>query len=91
MGGSHRLDQNYLVEGVGKILCHPSRITTLIVEIEVVLNDRPLTNVSPDLDDPEPLTPSHLHCGRRITSLPHKIVDDDPTYNVLPVKEIVQR
>ena len=66
-------------------------LQTLVVEIEAVLNDRPLTYVSPDVDDLEPLTPSHLLCGRRITSLPHKIFDDDPTYNVLPVREIARR
>ena len=32
----------------------------IIVEIEAILNDRPLTYVSPDLKDPEPLTPVHL-------------------------------
>ena len=31
---------------------------TIIVEIEVHLNNRPLTFVSSDLDEPEPLTPS---------------------------------
>jgi len=91
LGETHRLDQNYLAEGVGKILCHPQELQTLVVEIEAVLNDRPLTYVSPDLDDQEPLTPSHLLCGQRITSLPHKIVDDDPMYNVLPVREIAPR
>ena len=32
----------------------------MVVEIEAVLNDRPLTYVSNDSQDPEPLTPSHL-------------------------------
>jgi len=34
--------------------------------------------------DADPLTPSHLLCGRRITSLPHILIEDDevedPTY-----------
>ena len=46
-------------------------LQTLVVEIEAVLNDRPLTYLSADIDDPEPLTPSHLLYGRRITALPH--------------------
>ena len=68
-------------------------LQTLIVEIEAVLNDRPLTYVSSDLGDPEPLTPSHLICGRRITSLPHQIADEmmDPTYGAPPVKEMARR
>jgi len=66
-------------------------LQTLVVEIEAVLNDRPLTYVSPDLSDPEPFTPSHLLCGRRITSLPHKVIDDDPTYDVPHVRETARR
>ena len=38
-----------------------------LVEIEVVLNDRPLTYLSADITDPEPLTPSYLLCGKHIT------------------------
>jgi len=34
------------------------------------MNDRPLTYVSTSCSDPEPLTPSHLLHGRRLTALP---------------------
>ena len=52
-------------------------LETIIVEIEAVINDRPLTFVSSELGDVEPLTPAHLLHGRRITYLPHKMVDTD--------------
>ena len=45
-------------------------LQTLIVEVEAILNDRPVTFVPSDINDAEPLTPSHLLYGRRITSLP---------------------
>ena len=55
-----------------------------MTEIEAILHDRPLTYVSPFIDDFHPLTSSHLLYGRRITSLPHPDVEDDelddPTY-----------
>lgn len=52
-------------------------LQTLATEVEAVLNDRPLTYVSSDVNDIEPLTPAHLLYGRRITSLPYPFVDDD--------------
>jgi len=59
-------------------------LQTLTVEIEAVLNDRPLTYQLSDIVDPEPLTLSHLLYGRCITTLPHPITEDeeliDPTY-----------
>ena len=61
-------------------------LQTLIVEIEACLNDRPLTYMLSDLSDDEPLTPSHLVCGRRITSLPHSMLDE----TVVPPMELPQ-
>ena len=68
-------------------------LQTLIIEIEAVLNDRPLTYVSSDPSDPESLTPSHLICGRCITSLPHLMLDEtvDPTYGAASVTEMAKR
>jgi len=77
-----------------KVLCKAfatlPMLQTLILEIEAVLNDRPLTHVSSDVSDPELLTPSHLICGRRITSLPHTVVDEavDPTYGISSVTQL---
>ena len=59
-------------------------LQTQVVEIEVVLNDRPLTYQSTDITDPEPLTPLHQLYGRRITTLLYPNIEDDeltyPTY-----------
>ena len=53
---------------------------TALVEIEAILNSRPLSYVSSG-DTEEPLTPSHLLVGRRILSLPDNLsyleFDDD--------------
>ena len=51
-------------------------LKTIIMKIEAILNDRPLTYVSSELTDPEPLTP-HLPHGKRITCLPRQSVEID--------------
>ena len=44
--------------------------TTLLTEVEAVVNDRPITYLTSNHDDLDPLTPAHYLCGRRITTLP---------------------
>ena len=60
-------------------------LETIVVEIETILNDSPLTYISDDPADPEPLTPTHLLHGHRLTRLPHEktTVEDlqDPSYH----------
>ena len=52
-------------------------LETLEVEIEAVLNDRPLTHISTEADELELVTPSHLLYGRKIVSLPHPTVEEE--------------
>jgi hypothetical protein len=52
-------------------------LTTLLTEVEAVINDRPITYVTSDANDVTPLTPSHFVNGRMITPLPHKLLDND--------------
>ena len=55
-------------------LCR-DELFTLLIDIEATLNSRPLTYVSTE-DLLEPLTPSHLLCGRRLRSLPDSVCRD---------------
>ena len=61
---------------VGRAKLYHDELSTVLVEIEAVVNSRPLTYLSPeDLD--EPITPSHFLCGRRVLSLPDSLHEDD--------------
>ena len=54
-------------------------LQALIVEVEAVFNNRPLTYLSFDIKDPQPLTPYNLIYGHRIVMLPHLLCKDDET------------
>ena len=47
-------------------------LQTIVTEVEAVLNDRPLTHISDDITDPQPLMPAHLLHSRRIIKLLHQ-------------------
>ncbi|XP_064621909.1 uncharacterized protein LOC135484415 [Lineus longissimus] len=51
-------------------------LTTLVTQVEGILNDRPLTYIG-DMDITAPLTPAHLLHGRQITGLPYEATDLD--------------
>lgn len=57
-----------------KILGHAflkfEELSTVLTEVEAVLNSRPLTFVYAETSEPDPLTPAHFLVGRRLTSLP---------------------
>lgn len=48
---------------------------TVLIEIEGVLNSKPLSYISSDIADPDPITPNCLLMGRRDASLPQVVYD----------------
>ena len=79
------MTKNIIKKVLGRSFITLPALQTLAVEIEAVLNNRPLTYVSCDAADPEPLTPADLLYGCRIVTLPYRVIDDDddildPTY-----------
>lgn len=63
---------------LGKAQLSYEELETVLIEVEGVLNSRPLTYVYSDTTE-EPLTPSHLVIGRRLSTLPDttELSDDD--------------
>ena len=55
-------------------------LSTLLTEVESMLNSRPLTYEYSEVDE-EMLMLSHLICGRRIKTLPDEIVELDDALN----------
>ena len=82
------LTKTSLKKTLGRTYATLESLQTIVVEIEAHHNDRPLTYVSSDIGDPEPITPSHLLHGRRIVTLPHCTAEDevhDPDFGDMSV------
>jgi len=71
------LTKSSLKKALGRTFVTLSSLQTLVVEIEAHLNNRPLTYVSTDSNEPTPLTPSHLLYGRMINTVPHPRTEHD--------------
>ena len=64
-----RSTKRSLCKAVGRANFSLDELLTAVVEIEAVINSRPLSYIS-SADYEEPLTPSHLVFGRRLLNLP---------------------
>lgn len=69
-----------LKKSIGRNCLTHDELLTLVVEVEAVLNSRPLTYISSE-DAEEPLTPSHLLVGYRILTLPDPSIPDNSDYS----------
>ena len=70
---------------IGRVKLTFEELSTIVIEVEGVINSRPLTYLSPD-DFDQPLTPAHLLCGQRLLSLPDAIYcrDIEDAYEMTP-------
>ncbi|XP_023807806.1 uncharacterized protein LOC111946881 [Oryzias latipes] len=65
-----------LTSSLGSQVVSEEILQTVLIEIEGILNSKPLGYVSSDLADPDPITPNLLLMGRLDPSLPQVIYHD---------------
>ncbi|XP_017793544.1 PREDICTED: uncharacterized protein LOC108575292 [Habropoda laboriosa] len=82
--------KNHFKRVAGSTLFTFEDMNTLIIEIEAVLNSRPLTPLSSDPNDFLVLTPAHFLIGESLTSLPERDVRDINTNRLSSWQHIQQ-
>lgn len=65
------LTKQCLRKVLGNACVDTETLRTILYEVESTVNDRPLTYLSTDSSDPNPISPSQLLYGRRINVLPY--------------------
>ncbi|XP_072940687.1 uncharacterized protein [Epargyreus clarus] len=65
-------------------------LNTTLIQIEAILNSRPLTALSSDPEDLTPLTPGHFIIGRPLTSLPVEDYNDHSAHRLTRYQRIEQ-
>lgn len=65
-------------------------LNTLVIQIEGILNSRPLFALSSDPNDIFPITPSHFLIGRPITSIPDSNLINLPTCRLSRIQHVQQ-
>ena len=68
--------KGHLLKIVGNNVLTFEAMNTYLIEIEAILNSRPITTISSDPNDLTALTPSHFLIGDVLTSIPEKDVTD---------------
>lgn len=67
---------------IGKSSLSLKELETVFIEIEAMINSRPITYLYNEASEPSPLTPSHFLVGKRVMSLPvFKHNNDDLNVN----------
>ena len=80
---------------LGRAFTTLNSLQTLVVEIEAILNDHPLTYVPTDISDPDPITPSHLLYGRKMVCVPYHMTPQynrcDPDYGEAEIQSMAKK
>ncbi|XP_075157710.1 uncharacterized protein LOC142230976 [Haematobia irritans] len=64
-----------LIKNVGKAYLTFEELQTVIIDVEAILNSRPIAPISNDPNDGEALTPGHLLIGSSLVAVPDKHID----------------
>jgi hypothetical protein len=70
--------KRHLIRIVGTEVLTYEHLNTLVIEIEAILNSRPITPILSDPNDPPVITPGHFLIGETLTNLCERNFRDVP-------------
>ena len=82
--------KHHLLRVVGNALLTYEEFSTLITEIEAILNSRPLTPLSSDPNDLSILTPGHFLIGDSLKGMPERQLQDLPSASLSSWQHVQQ-
>ena len=85
-----KLFKHHMKRVVTNLLFTFEELNTFVIEVEAILNSRPLTAISTDPNDPPVLTPAHFLIGDSFTSLPEGDLTDIQTNRLSRWQHITQ-
>ncbi|XP_058839042.1 uncharacterized protein LOC131694586 [Topomyia yanbarensis] len=85
-----RSAKHHILRVLGNNPVTPEDMNTLLIQVEGCLNSRPITALSTDPNDLEPLTPAHFLVGTSLQSIPEPEYEDIQT-NRLNRWQLMQR
>lgn len=85
-----RMFKHHFKRVVGDLLFTFEELNTFVIEIEGILNSRPITNISPDPNDLLVLTPAHYMIGRPLITLPERDMSSVPVNRLSTWKHIAK-
>jgi hypothetical protein len=82
--------KRHLIRVVGTEVLTYEHLNTLVIEIEAILNSRPITPISSDPNDPPVITPGHFLIGEALVNLCERNFRDAPPNRLSSWQRIVQ-
>ncbi|XP_062557684.1 uncharacterized protein LOC134222535 [Armigeres subalbatus] len=86
-----RSSKHHLLKVLGENPESPEDLITLLTQIEACLNSRPLTAMSDDPNDMEPLTPAHFLIGSSLQAIPDLNYENVPANRLRNMQRMQQK
>lgn len=86
-----RSAKHHLLKLLGENPESPEDLATLLTQVEACLNSRPLTALSDDPNDMEPLTPAHFLIGSSLQTVPDINFQDLPSNRLNRMQQMQQK